>query len=348
MLVKLPADSWLEIPNTKFGDFCPAHEPMGAHSNSGCASVINAWGGGAWDAIHNQMILWGGGHGDYWGNEVYSFVPKTMSWQVLVAGSPVASVNALSEPMADGTPVSRHTYDGVSFLTAENRLFAFGGATAPAGSTSVLTWSLDVENKKWKQLTAKLPDDPNGYYWMGSAYDEDGHRVFMRNESGVFVYDILADTWTRLVDGGYPPYWPNWAQDAYRRGVLDPKRKVFFTIGGSTGDGGPDFFAWDIKNAKLAYDDWKTTGGDDLIKSSPGADYDPVADSIIAWSGGAPSELNLTTKVWTKKSAQGAPPAPVGQGTYGRLRYVQRYNVFILVNKYDENVYFYKNTAGCG
>jgi hypothetical protein len=350
-LIALPADTWFEVPNTHFEDICGANEPAGAHTTGGCTSIINAWGGGAWDPIHSKMILWGGGHNDYWGNEVYAFSTKTFKWELLVPGTAIGSGDDLTEPMADGTPVSRHTYDGLAYLTAENRLFAFGGATAPSGYTSTLTWELDVENKIWKQVDPghTLPPDPNGYYWMGSAYDEAGHRVFMRNESGVYSYDLTTNAWTRLLDGGYPPFWPNWAQDAYRRGIFDTKRKIFFTLGGTTGEGKLDFFAWDAAANKLAYDDWGTTGGDELAKANgPGADYDSAADTIVAWAGGAPRALDLTTKAWSTKSAVGAPPKPVDAGTYGRFRYIPRYNVFVLVNRWNENVYFYKHTAGCG
>ncbi|MEJ7733784.1 MAG: hypothetical protein WKG00_31885 [Polyangiaceae bacterium] len=56
----------------------------------------------------------------------------------------------------------------------------------------------------------------------------------------------------------------------------------------------------------------------------------------------------MTSKVWTQKNADGAPAEQVAQGTNGRWRYVPRYNVFILVNEPDEDVRFYKHTAGCG
>jgi hypothetical protein len=349
-LIDLPADTWLEVPNTHFADTCKLHEPMGAHAVGGCSQIINAWGGGAWDPNHSKMIVWGGGSTNYWGNEVYAFSARTFAWELLVPGSPVASAESIAEPMADGKPASRATYDGLSFLTESNRLFAFGGAISSSGGAA-LTWELDVEKKTWAQVDPghTLPADVNGQVWMGSAYDEAGHRVFMRNESGVYVYDIVADAWTRLIDAGYPPLYPNWSLDAYRRGIFDSKRKLFFTMGGKTGDGKPDFFAWDTVTNKPVYDAWVTTGGDDVASAgSPGADYDSAADAIVAWSGGAARVLDPTTKHWSTKSAVGAPPLPVTQGTYGRFRYVSRYNVFVLVNRWDQNVYFYKHTTGCG
>jgi hypothetical protein len=38
----------------------------------------------------------------------------------------------------------------------------------------------------------------------------------------------------------------------------------------------------------------------------------------------------------------------VDTGTYGRWRYIARLNVFVLVNSVDDDVRFYKHTAGCG
>ncbi|MDI1450127.1 hypothetical protein [Polyangium sp. 6x1] len=37
-----------------------------------------------------------------------------------------------------------------------------------------------------------------------------------------------------------------------------------------------------------------------------------------------------------------------GQRESRRFRYIAQYNVFVLVNRADENVFFYKHTAGCG
>lgn len=65
----------------------------------------------------------------------------------------------------------------------------------------------------------------------------------------------------------------------------------------------------------------------------------------MAWKGGAPYVLDLATKTWSTKSGQGAPASPTGTGTYGRLRYISKYNVFILVNSPNE-VFFYKNSGG--
>jgi hypothetical protein len=134
-----------------------------------------------------------------------------------------------------------------------------------------------------------------------------------------------------------------------RRGVFDPKRKLFFTLGGTTTSGKPELFAFDVTAGMAVYDAWVTSGGDDIVSAAaPGADVDTAADAIVAWNGGPARVLDLGTKQWATKSGAGAPGKAVEAGTYGRFRYLAAYNVFVLVNEPSENVFFYKHTAGCG
>src|SRR6185295_4835097 len=108
MLVDLPADSWFAAPNTKIRPLCPT-------TTGNCANVIGAWSGGAFDPVHNQMLIFGGGHGDYSGNEVYAFQLSSLSWVRLTDPSPDSYKS--QDPLPDGKPVSRHSYDGLSYVT---------------------------------------------------------------------------------------------------------------------------------------------------------------------------------------------------------------------------------------
>jgi len=82
-----------------------------------------------------------------------------------------------------------------------------------------------------------------------------------------------------------------------------------------------------------------------ITAAAPGLTYDAKADQIVAWVGGGPWGLDLTNKVWTQRSSDGAPADSTSTGTYGRFRYLPEYNVFLLVTSMDA-VFFYKNTAG--
>ena len=41
-------------------------------ANEGCSGVINDWSGGIADEKRNRLLIWGGGHRGYFGNEVYA------------------------------------------------------------------------------------------------------------------------------------------------------------------------------------------------------------------------------------------------------------------------------------
>src|SRR5215471_17051490 len=65
---------WNQIPDTTpnatLSAVCDDNSPV--RGWNGCASVIATWNGGIADTARNRFIVWGGGHENYWGNEVYA------------------------------------------------------------------------------------------------------------------------------------------------------------------------------------------------------------------------------------------------------------------------------------
>jgi hypothetical protein len=350
LLVLMPADSWLEVPGSVFADFC---RPVGYQEPPDdayrCGNVIEAWGGGVFDHAAHKMIVWGGGHNDYFGNEVYAFNPATFLWELLTEPTLVGLDQLSVDPYFDGRPASRHTYDGFAFIDDLGVWFQFGGARAQDGSTALTTWTFNSTSTVWTRRADPLPTGA-GLYFMGTAYDTITQRVIMRNEGGIYTYSFGDDTWSHVVDFGYPPYYPNFSTGRGRRGIVLPDERVFIALGGLTNDGAfADIVAFEIDGFADVTSTWQTTGDLSVVSADGvGADYDNRDHSIVAWAGGAPARLDLTTKVWTRGTALGAPGAPVPNGTFGRFRYIRDLNVFVLVNRANENVFFYKNTAGCG
>ncbi|MBI3897220.1 MAG: hypothetical protein HY308_02870 [Gammaproteobacteria bacterium] len=389
-LVELPPDTWYEVPNTPMKAVCPP-SPGGVQ---GCEAVINSWSGGAYDPLHRKLLIWGGGHNDYWGNEVYSFDLRTGKWERLtdpsptkdpVTGAPLAGADV--DPLSDGNPVSRHTYDGLVYITHVNRFLGEGGSRAWSGGPTSVTWLFDVEQRKWtdvldpKMVAAGGSEagkllGPGGYE-NASGYDPASGLVFMRMHALLYSYDVNVNQWKTVTgftfnDPAKPAseaVWPRYDVSGAKRAAIDTKRRLFWSVGSN------DYLVWDIAQAKLVTNDWVTTGGGDysnearlgkntdgsqrypgqvfrsgggdiMNAGAPGFDYDAKADQFVAWKGGSPYVLNLATKVWTIKNATGAPAAQTVRGTFGRWRYLERYNVFILVNEVSSNVYFYKNSAG--
>jgi len=361
MLVDMPADSWTSAPASDLLTTCApvAEQFEGVALVIGCRGITEAWGGGAWDPLHRKMLVWGGGHADYGGNEVYAFDVATMAWERLT--DPTLPPFDM-DPLPDGNPVSRHTYSGLQWLDAQQRFFAIGGSRSVDGGGTNVTWSFDVDAATWTNLAP--PEPPPVSYSHSTAYDAATQTVLLRVAQSLWSYDIAGNAWSKLMDFGYPPEWPDFEKGGDKSGVVDPTRGIFWSFGSG------DHLVYDIAAGELVHHEWVTTGGGDYDNSSelpdypeqwyttgggdiiragaPGVDYDAKADAIVAWTGGSPYVLDLATKTWTIMSAEGAPAMPTGTGTYGRWRYASAYNVFVLVNNAADDVYFYKHTAGCG
>lgn len=344
-LLAMPADSWLAAPGTRLLDVCDSVTAYGdgVHLVMGCTAVVSAWSGGAFDATRGRMIVWGGGHNDYGGNEVYAFDLRTMTWAQLTEPSPPPFGR---DPLEDGRPVSRHTYDGVEVLAHRDSLLGWGGSRATDGAGTDLTWELDLEGLTW---TNRAPTPPrySSPYDFGLAYDPVSRRVFLHSHAVLSVYDPDSNVWTELADFGYPPWTHHYDSWSSRTGAVDPVRRLFVTLGG-----GAEMLVWDIDAGEVLSLDgpWSgVTGGEEVLaRPAPGLDFDVAAGQLVAWSGGAPVALDEAARSWLPLSGEGAPAVQNGNGTFGRFRYVVRYNVFVLVSSADADVMFYKHTPGCG
>src|SRR5579885_2832152 len=111
---------WFQIPNTAFQSACPPASAFPAiQGQSGCNGVVNAWSGGVADTKRNRLIFWGGGHHDYWGNEVYALDLNALTLSRLNNPSSVSGLdftNNTYETLPDGTPSARHTYGGLAYI----------------------------------------------------------------------------------------------------------------------------------------------------------------------------------------------------------------------------------------
>ena len=333
-------NTWLQVPNSHLETVFPDYQwtwDNGVYGVTGPGSVIGAWGGGAYDTKRDRLILWGGGHNNYRGNEIYLFDVATLKW--IRYTDPTPHPVDCGQVNSDGTPNSRHTYGGLEYITHADRFFASGGALNcnSGGCGADKTWTFDFDAKQW---TDRLPTGtkPPTACEDACAYDPNSKRLYWSdnnyagNGRGVYSYDFDTNVWTRHNGTGH------YAQTA----VVDPKRKLLFFIGAGI------VHVYDIGNNNYADQSWTTTGGSSVVGANdPGLAYDPVLDRVVAWNGGSVYALNPDTKAWTAYNAANA-PTPASVGTYGRWRYVPSVNAFINVNDHQQNVYFYKLTAGTG
>lgn len=346
-LDRLAPGHWMEVPDSQM--IKVAFEwPKDAKKHGSVVGTMRTWSGGAYDTKRDRLIIWGGGHNNYAGNEIYVFDVRRLKWERLNDPTLDTDPEARLEQTglySDGKPRSFHTRDYLEYVPTIDRFCSLGVASPFPRSRRVLqqhqvTWAFDFDAKKWEKK-ARPP-----FHMIASAWDPVAGRAWARARAVAYIacWDPLKDVWAtrskRLK-----------SHNNFRvSGVIDPVGRRFLAIGGEF------FFAYDIgAEGMLPQKDIVSKGPQDIVSVPMGAamDYDPVADKLVCWKGGADVfTLDLASMTWEKvpPAAGNAviPTDPEKRGTYGRWRYIPSKNAYIVVNSVKGNVYFYRLTRRAG
>lgn len=331
---KLPRNpGWYQIPNTKVSDVCPDYPDV--RGNTGCAAVTAAWNGGIADTKRNRLVFGGGGHMDYFGNELYALNLADDPITLVRLYEPTRKPNVKECPDAyyDGNPSSRHTYSGLAYIPEADRLFMFSGAKSSCGYGGNDTWTLDLDTLKWKHQDPTVGGPIGGCDGCVAAYDPNTHKVYVENNAAFWSYDYSKNTYTRLNE--------NASTDYHLTGVIDPVRRLFLEFGAG------QLKAFSIAaKSKYAIQAWdaQVQGCDALVHVAyPGLAYDPAIDRIVGWAGGDSVYLfDPDKKLCTLVTYPSGPGPQQGNGTHGRFRYFPGLDVFALVNDWKQNAFLLK------
>ena len=351
------AGTWTELPNTKIRDVGPPNPPPPSGS---LTNVINAWSGAAMDTINNRLFIWGGGHNDYAGNEIYVLNLNTQSMERFWGPSPSSDdfwFGACPDPtdskVADGTPMSRHTYGGLAYLEHVNLFWIFGGSRAcGSGGFGRDTWTFDPSTNQWNNEfpSGNIPEEGV----MITAYDPVTKKVFFQRSRGLFTYEYGAsktsrvNTWTKLNDKAIVGY-------DQMSGTIDPVRRKFVFVGGASN---PGTYIIDLNSSDPSPQKLTTTNGA-IIEGTqaPGIAFDPNTSRILAWDGSrlttntsAVWSLNVDTGTWTLVESEGSGMSvnTSSTGTFGRWRYAPSLDQFVAVISIDQNAWLYSNDGSPG
>ena len=350
-LFNLEPGHWYEAPNTFMNDVAPDPIP---DSRSNIDQVINYSGSAVFDSKHNRLVVWGGGPSGYSGNEIYAFDVDTMKWDRLTEPSRDVCLEPDSSTppdqtcrhehtgyYADGTPRSRRMLDSIEYIPSVNKMCAFGGGSM-FKTSSYTAYNFDCfnfDNMSWEKAIT-FPDSDSGYSSFISAYDPVSGYVYFRQ--GIYTdetgrYNPVTNEWDLVVS-------PNYKANYMWNAVVDPKHGKFLSFGSGSTSG---TYALDIENP--ASSGVLNATGDTEIESKrgPGADYDQFNQRVVGYNGSEylfalDLDQNKWEKVYPSASNTVTPPPPPYNGTYGRFRYIPKYNVFILVNHALKNVFFFK------
>lgn len=331
---------WYEFPDTAFQRVCP---PNGFGNSEyafadNCRYVTEAWNSAVMDTRRNRLIVWGGGHADYYGNELYALDVNSLKIQRLTdPGLPVSQAGCPESIAKDTQANTRHTYDAIAYMENVDRMWVFGGSLTPCGFFGRGTWTFDFGTLTWERRHPS-GDIPSAVPGIVSAYDPKTGKVFLHDNLYLYAYDFTRDRYERLM--GPAPI------DYHTTGVLDPVRRKFIVVGGGS------VHVYDVGRTSLfgGRRTPKTTGGDAIVNSDyPGLAYDPVTDRIVAWNGGdSVYSLNLETNTWTAVTYPNGPGNAHVNGTYKRWSYSPTSGIFVLVNGMGRNAYGFRLTLPTG
>ncbi len=317
---------WHQLANTQIRPVCP-NVPV-LEGSLGCRAVTEAWNGGVFDSTRNRLIIWGGGHQDYLGNEVYALGLNDLSMRRLNNPSlnPPGSCEH-SGSMPDGTPVSRHTYNHLAYIAHADRMFVFGGSGVPCGWMLGDTWTLNLATLQWQRMNPSGPS-PEANYGRVAAYDPDTRKVYIHDAQFLYSYTFETNTYARLS--------PATTLGQSLTATVDTRRKLFMIIGAG------QVYAYSLAaGSNYTRQSWSTTGATSAMQADfIGLAYDPASDRIVAWNGGnTVYSLNPDTRVWSAITQSGGPGAALSNGTFGRFQYSPASGVFVVVNSVDNNAY---------
>lgn len=370
----MPSNSWKELTGTQMKDVCP--QPYNSYA---CEAVIGAWSGGAYDAKLDRMIVYGGGHGDSWYNNLFAFDLVNMKWQRLTEMGEGATGTAAGAGWSDSRVESCGFYPKGAVSLADSvmngnyvaydKCFAdpvlsqldlqqprsshtYGGVFVDSqgrycslGETyypSAAGSPVTVCYDPQTSLWSRIADRPQGVGGRGqTAVASNGHVWSVAGEAGyIGEYDPSTNTWKRY---GYNNY------DAGGGTDIDRKRNQLYVVYPKS-DNTYSMRRWDLTSpasltATQTYTEVAASGSAPTnIGTRPGMAYADQRDMFFVWGGGKDIyTFNPANAAWTHLTPGGDDPGAQQQwGTYGRFRYSPSRGVFILVNGTTKDVYIYK------
>ncbi len=152
LIAATPEGGWVKANLNSFSEvWTPADlRPLYRTSNPTPSKIILAWSSFTWDSNRAKLILYGGGHANYRGNDVYMWNASSRLWERASLPSEMtqdALGNWVAVDGSDKAPASAHTYDNTMFFPLLDRMVALGGAADPNGGHYLTADSASASRK---------------------------------------------------------------------------------------------------------------------------------------------------------------------------------------------------------
>src|SRR5688572_3397931 len=137
----------------------PIPVPGGANVPPGMGestcNIMYPWCGGTVDQSRKSVVLWGGGHGDYHGNEAYECVlnTNTPAWTRITNPSTASGGSEALGQYGDGQPRSFHTYGYSVYCDNVARCVQpVSSACSFSGFSGSGVWRLERNPNTWTRI----------------------------------------------------------------------------------------------------------------------------------------------------------------------------------------------------
>lgn len=323
---------WHELPDTRVRPHCPSDATYpNLHGGSGCAGVT-AYSGGIFDTVGNRLLIAGGGHNDWGGNEVYALdLDTAVLARLNLPSYPVRDGCVFGGTNADGRPVARHTYNHLAFLPeigASGTMFLYGGSLWQCGNFSQDSWTFDLASLSWTARPSAAT--PRGSFAVGVARDRVSGLLYARDEYNLWSYDPVAHAWSKRSNDN------DLAVEAYKGAVIQPNlRRYYFYVSGTRTLHGYDISA---ATGLLTLQSVPAPTCAFMDRDAIGWSWDEDLNRIVAWHGSDTIWLlDAATATCTTRAVPGGPTAR--PWIYGRFGYSPTSNVHVSCNGIDDNCF---------
>jgi hypothetical protein len=337
------SNTWAVLPNSRLDQSGVGWSGANPGGNGGYASIIYAWGGGAKTdsgvfyagsfRSGTYQLLWGGGHGDYAGNEWYAYGPiESNNPSYIRLNDPTIPAPTNVDRDGNGIPVSRHTYDHLVYLPETNEVLSVGvGGKYSSGGSGTAIDLFDLAD-----MTYEPKGNMTGQGGVGTGisgdwnYGASGYNPTTRNAyvcgigngSSVQCFDVATRTMSATTLNN-----PNGAGNS--KGCVDPVRNLLLQMSNSGQLLGINLNT--LPNAPTIL----TTTGTAPSGGIWALDWDSINNRLVVWNSANVSQIHFLTPAsnsvstswaWSTVNPGGVSPSGVaGNGVYGRFQFVPKW-----------------------
>lgn len=337
-MASMPLLTWTEIASSAL---TTSGAQDGFDSPGGTKGGVTAYSGACIKRSGSELFLAGGGHGDYAGNEVYTFKFGDNAPAWVRRRDPTATVTAEVAYYGDGKPTSRHTSWDLQFDDAANKMrFVGGWSIWSSGLTSIRKLDAFDPTTNDYEAAGTYPDGPVGFQNSNvptsCCIDSAGNLWHQNDVTGeLFKWTKSSNTWASK--GTFTNMTMNCPM------VYDPRNDRIVRLSNISGTANAKYYS----NLSSTVTETAITWGG--AQSAQGASAHSVVwcterESIIFKRDdtNAIYEVNPTTFAITALSVSGTPPTPHVSGTYGRFNYCPDLKLFIYMSYSNTNIWVFR------